>query len=78
MCIMCITTNCFGASYIYKVNSNKTDESSISTVQTVATPEFDFESQAQILIEPYSGTVLYENNADEHLLPASVTKVMNY
>ena len=74
---MCITTNCFGASYIYKVDNNKkTDESSVSTVQTVATPEFTFESGAQILIDPYSKQVLYENNADEHLLPASVTKVM--
>lgn len=77
MCIMCITSNCFGASYLYKVNnSKKTDESSVSTVQTVAAPEFTFESGAQILIDPYSKTVLYENNADEHLLPASVTKVM--
>ena len=78
MCIMCITTNCFSASYMYKVNNNKkkTDESSVSSVHTVAIPEFTFQSGAQILIEPYSGKVLYENNADEHLLPASVTKVM--
>lgn len=77
VCIMCIISNCFGVNYLYKVNNDKkTDESSISTIQTIATPEFTFESGAQILIEPYSGTVLYENNADEHLLPASVTKVM--
>ena len=77
MCIMCITSSCFCASYMYKrTTKTKTDESSVSTVQTVATPEFTFQSGAQILIDPYSGTVLYENNADEHLLPASVTKVM--
>ena len=79
MCIMCITSSCFGANYIYKrISKTKTDESSISSIQTVATPEFTFQSGAQILIDPYSGTVLYENNADEHLLPASVTKVMTY
>ena len=79
MCIMCITNYCFGANYMYnRTSEKKTDESSISTVQTVATPEFTFESGAQILTDPYSGTVLYENNADEHLLPASVTKVMTY
>lgn len=50
------------------------DESSVNTL--ASSPEFNFQSQSQILIEPESGTVIYENNADEKLLPASVTKVM--
>ena len=82
MLIMCITTNVLSFTYLYKVDnvdkSKLKKESSISTIQTVATPEFNFQSKAQILIEPYSKTVIYENNADEHLLPASVTKVMTY
>lgn len=80
-----------GASYIYNMNkennmADKTqnvdsvekdktkDESSVSTL--ASSPEFNFKSQSQILMEPESGTVIYENNADEKLLPASVTKVM--
>ena len=50
------------------------EESSVSTL--ASSPEFNFKSQSQILMEPESGTVIYENNADEKLLPASVTKVM--
>ena len=34
------------------------------------------EAASAILIEPESGTVLYEKNADERRFPASVTKVM--
>lgn len=68
----------FATSFIYdiksKENSNtKTDESSISTVST---PEFTFQSEAQLLMEPTTGKILYANNEDERLLPASVTKIM--
>ena len=53
---------------------------SISTnakpILTIQEAQFSFESVSQILIEPTTNTVLYENNADEKLLPASVTKVM--
>ncbi len=58
----------------------KEEESSISTstnsILTIQQAEFNFQSVSQILIEPTTNTVLYENNADEKLLPASVTKVM--
>jgi len=47
-----------------------------SSVQTVATPTFTFQSKAQILMEQSTGKILYANNENEHLLPASVTKVM--
>lgn len=81
VCIMCISCSSFGASYIYNLNKEATEknvQSSISTIAPNVRPEFSFESVSQILIEPYTGTVLYENNADEKLLPASVTKVMTY
>ena len=38
--------------------------------------EVDGEIKSAILIEPSTGTVLYEKNADERLSPASVTKIM--
>lgn len=51
----------------------KTAESSI---QTVAAPTFTFQSAAQILMEATTGEIIYANNENERLLPASVTKVM--
>lgn len=54
------------------VDTYKKNQSSISTVA----PNFSFKSKSQVLMEPTTKKILYENNADEHLLPASVTKVM--
>lgn len=65
------------ANFLYSTNSSKTNtnvESSISTDNEV--PSFSFQSEAQILVEPTTGQVLYANNENEKLLPASVTKVM--
>lgn len=76
--LICCMSNIFGASYIYKINKNgsesKKDESSIAT--SVSTPVFDFESESQVLMEASTGKILYSNNEDEKLLPASVTKIM--
>ena len=63
----------FGANYLYEKKSKDKQESSISTV---ANPSFTFESEAQILMEPSTGRILYANNENEKMLPASVTKVM--
>lgn len=41
-----------------------------------AEPELGKEAKSVILIEASTGKVLYENNADERLPPASVTKIM--
>lgn len=63
-----------GASYLYeKKENNSKSESSISTV---ANPSFTFESYSQVLMEPSTGQILYANNENEKMLPASVTKVM--
>lgn len=67
--------NVVAVSYTYPVNKNK--ETSVSSISTLASaPEFAFESAAQILMEPTTGEILYANNENEKLLPASVTKVM--
>jgi len=65
----------FGISFIYNLSKTLTNESSISAVATVA-PTFTFQSKAQVLMEPTTGTVLYANNENERLAPASVTKIM--
>lgn len=45
-------------------------------IPTVAEPTFESDAKSLILIEASTGKVLYENNADEALPPASVTKIM--
>lgn len=78
MLVFVITANVYGVSYIYELTKStvkETDESSIATVATVK-PTFTFQSKAQVLMEPTTGAILYANNENERLLPASVTKVM--
>lgn len=60
-------------------NENSGDNKESSSIQTEApvVPEFSFQSQSQILMELSTGKIIYENNADEHLFPASVTKIMS-
>lgn len=71
-------SNVSGVTYLYNPkNKYITDNSSISTIAQENTPAFSFKSQAQYLIEPTTNTVLYANNENEKLLPASVTKVMS-
>lgn len=78
--IVCIiSTNVFASNYIYESAKDESssyivDESSIST--NASTPDFQFQSAAQVLMEPKSGKIIYANNENERLLPASVTKVM--
>ncbi len=63
--------------YLYNVKNKEKDSGSVqSSIATVATPSFTFESQAQLLMEANTGTILYANNENEKLLPASVTKIM--
>lgn len=74
--LLCCLSNVLGASYIYKSNQKErqTDESSIAT--SVSTPVFEFQSESQVLMEASTGKIIYANNEDERLLPASVTKIM--
>ena len=39
--------------------------------------KLDIKAKSAFLMEPYSGKVLYEDNADEILPPASITKIMS-
>lgn len=55
---------------------NKNYKTAESSIQTTATPTFTFQSQSQILMEATTGEIIYANNENEKLLPASVTKVM--
>jgi len=60
---------------VVNVNENKY-KTAESSIQTTATPVFNFESAAQVLMEATTGEIIYANNENEKLLPASVTKIM--
>ena len=46
------------------------------TMQTFNEEKMDVDAKSALLIEPISGSILYEKNADEKFAPASVTKIM--
>ena len=48
----------------------------VKTKTAVSDASFNFTSKSQILMDMNTGTVIYENNADEKSYPASVTKIM--
>lgn len=52
------------------------EQTSQSALTEEASPSLDLNCKSAILIEATTGQVLYEQNADEALPPASVTKVM--
>lgn len=53
-----------------------TDIPEVPAVAAVGTT-LDIKAKSVVLMEPYTGNVLYENNADERLAPASITKIMS-
>lgn len=48
----------------------------MTDVKTEIGGQLDIKAKSAILLEPYTGKILYEQNADEKLAPASITKVM--
>ncbi|MEG1989689.1 MAG: D-alanyl-D-alanine carboxypeptidase family protein [Clostridia bacterium] len=69
------SNNLFGLSYIYNIDKKVSNESSIAVINNI-NPTFSFKSKSQVLMEPITGNVIYANNENEKILPASVTKVM--
>ncbi len=57
--------------YYYSLDNNV-----IQTINNIEKPSLDIYGKGLALIEASTGTVLYEENKDEKLPPASVTKVM--
>ena len=48
------------------------------TVETSAIgTTLEIKAKSAVLLEPYTGEILYEQNADEQLPPASITKIMS-
>ncbi len=59
-----------------KVNSKVNLEKEVNNVKAMYEEGIDVDARSALLIEPNSGTVLYEKNSDEVFAPASVTKIM--
>ena len=55
----------YGKEFLYNVDSINTNA-----------PVFNLQSESAILLDSKTGTIMFEKNADEKLLPASVTKIM--
>lgn len=72
----------FGINATAKTVSSECDISDINVpfTTTAAKTEIggklDIKAKSAILLEPYTGKILYEQNADEKLAPASITKIM--
>lgn len=47
-----------------------------NTDNAVIGQKLDIKAKSAILMEPYTGEILYEQNSDEKLAPASITKIM--
>lgn len=50
---------------------------SVSDVKTEIGENLDIKAKSAILLEPYTGEILYEQNSEEKLAPASITKIMS-
>lgn len=53
-----------------------TEIPAVPAAATVAAA-LDIKAKSTVLMEPYTGKVLYETNPDERLAPASITKIMS-
>ncbi len=49
----------------------------VSTTVTEIGQTLDIKAKSAILMEPVTGQILYESNADEQMPPASITKIMS-
>ena len=48
-----------------------------ATTNAAVGQTLDIKAKSVILMEPYTGNILYESNSDEKLSPASITKIMS-
>ncbi len=74
---LCFSVNCFA-----KTVSSECDITDINVPFPTSSEKSDIgtklaiKAKSAILLEPYTGQILYEQNADEQLSPASITKIM--
>ncbi len=80
--LLLIFSLCFCMTVFGKTVSSECDISDINVPFTTTNTKteiggkLDINAKSAILLEPYTGKILYEQNSDEKLAPASITKVM--
>lgn len=80
--LLLIFSLCFTVGVSAKTVSSECDISDINVpfettnAKTEIGGNLDIKAKSAILLEPYTGKILYEQNADEKLPPASITKIM--
>lgn len=74
--ILLLSFSCFGVYSSADTDLIDTDGEGEGSLPTVSAPDLGIDAKSVILMEPVTGTILYEMNAEEALPPASVTKVM--
>lgn len=81
-CLVVALCLCLGITTSAKTVSSECDISDVDVPfeaaesSTEMGTKLDIKAKSAILLEPYTGKILYEQNADEKLPPASITKIM--
>ena len=76
ICIFSVTASAKTVSSECEIDDIDVPLSSVTTNAAIGTV-LDIKAKSAILMEPNTGKILYEQNADEKLSPASITKVMS-
>ena len=79
LALMCFIASLFSFSSSAQVSTEYFSDQLLAdfTSTMPSTTNLDIKAKSVILMEPKTGQVLYEANADEKLAPASVTKIMS-
>lgn len=77
LCICLLSVNVSAATVSMEWDADDLDKPLSTTAQSENVTQLDIKAKSVILMEVMTGTVLYENNADEKTAPASITKIMS-
>lgn len=77
LCICLLSVSVSAATVSMEWDADDLDKPLSTTAQSENVAQLDIKAKSVILMEVMTGTVLYENNADEKTAPASITKIMS-
>ncbi|MBE6805326.1 MAG: D-alanyl-D-alanine carboxypeptidase [Clostridia bacterium] len=77
LCICLLSVSVSAATVSMEWDADDLDKPLSTTAQSENVTQLDIKAKSVILMEVMTGTVLYENNADEKTAPASITKIMS-
>lgn len=77
LCICMVSVNCLAATVSMEYPAEDLDVPLSVAADSGSVTQLEIKAKSVILMEPMTGTVLYESNADEKTAPASITKIMS-